>query len=319
MCYTLWYRTFYQHDKFWLRTSDRYTRMHCVHTRSGVWMYAADVRLCSEIVELISSIARPICARVHIYVHHPFLALARFMQWKPVVCNFSSSHETQYHTLYASVCECLCVWTVHAARKTTNVVQMCYFCPQNRSVNRMSVRWYSGQEYFSLFFFTWMKHNIATNTSKTSFLSFFLPRCCYYCRRSISTFDSVDTIHLTTQIFIILAFDVRYRWKQLIDDDDNEWVLIQWKNLFDVCREFHSRMSHNNEETIQSRDISTLSSFLTSAAINANVLSPPKNPTPTQMMNMKPDSVKIVDSNATSRKCDHPGVVGENESWKYKK
>lgn len=53
---------------------------------------------------------------------------------------------------------------------------------------------------------------------------------------------------------------------------------------------------------------------LTSAAINANVFSPPKNPTPTQMMNMNPDSVKIVDNNATSRKCDQPGVVGENDS-----
>lgn len=33
-------------------------------------------------------------------------------------------------------------------------------------------------------------------------------------------------------------------------------------------------------------------------------------------MNIKPDKIKIVDSNATKRKCDHPGVVGENESYR---
>lgn len=54
--------------------------------------------------------------------------------------------------------------------------------------------------------------------------------------------------------------------------------------------------------------------MLTSAAINANVFNPPKKPTPTQMINMNPDSVNMDDSNATSRKCDHPGVVGENDS-----
>lgn len=53
---------------------------------------------------------------------------------------------------------------------------------------------------------------------------------------------------------------------------------------------------------------------LTSAAIKENVFKPPKNPTPTQMINMNPDSVRIVDSNATSRKCDQPGVVGENDN-----
>lgn len=50
--------------------------------------------------------------------------------------------------------------------------------------------------------------------------------------------------------------------------------------------------------------------------MKANVLSPPKNPTPTQTMNMKPDKIRIVDSKATSRKCDQPGVVGENESYR---
>lgn len=54
--------------------------------------------------------------------------------------------------------------------------------------------------------------------------------------------------------------------------------------------------------------------ILTSAAIKANVFKPPKNPTPTQTMNMNPDKIRIVDNKATNRKCDHPGVVGENDS-----
>lgn len=53
---------------------------------------------------------------------------------------------------------------------------------------------------------------------------------------------------------------------------------------------------------------------LTSAAIKANVFSPPKNPTQTHTMNIKPVRIKIVDSNATRRKCDHLGVVGENDN-----
>lgn len=57
---------------------------------------------------------------------------------------------------------------------------------------------------------------------------------------------------------------------------------------------------------------------LTSAAINANVFIPPKNPTQMQIMNMKPDIVRIDDSNPTSLTCDHPGVVGENDSYKDK-
>lgn len=32
------------------------------------------------------------------------------------------------------------------------------------------------------------------------------------------------------------------------------------------------------------------------------------------MINMKPDKTKIDDRSVTKRKCDHPGVVGENES-----
>lgn len=48
--------------------------------------------------------------------------------------------------------------------------------------------------------------------------------------------------------------------------------------------------------------------------MNANVFNPPKNPTPTHTINIKPDKIRIVDSSATSRKWDHPGVVGENES-----
>lgn len=57
---------------------------------------------------------------------------------------------------------------------------------------------------------------------------------------------------------------------------------------------------------------------LTSAAIKANVFKPPKNPTPTHTINMNPDKIRIVDNNATNRKCDHPGVVGENESCNNK-
>lgn len=53
---------------------------------------------------------------------------------------------------------------------------------------------------------------------------------------------------------------------------------------------------------------------LTSAVIKANVFSPPKNPTPMHTMNIKPDRIKIVDSNVTRRMCDHPGVVGENDN-----
>lgn len=55
--------------------------------------------------------------------------------------------------------------------------------------------------------------------------------------------------------------------------------------------------------------------ILTSAAIKANVFRPPKNPTPTQTINMNPDKIRIVDNKATNRKCDHPGVVGENDSY----
>lgn len=59
--------------------------------------------------------------------------------------------------------------------------------------------------------------------------------------------------------------------------------------------------------------------ILTSAAIKANVFKPPRNPTPTHTINMKPDSIKIVDNKATNRKCDQPGVVGENESCEKRK
>lgn len=38
-----------------------------------------------------------------------------------------------------------------------------------------------------------------------------------------------------------------------------------------------------------------------------------------QMMNIKPDSVRIDESSVTSRMCDQPGVVGENDSWNNNK
>lgn len=56
---------------------------------------------------------------------------------------------------------------------------------------------------------------------------------------------------------------------------------------------------------------------LTSAAIKANVLTPlTKTPTPIETISMKPDRVRIADRSAISRKWDHPGVVGEKDSWR---
>lgn len=49
--------------------------------------------------------------------------------------------------------------------------------------------------------------------------------------------------------------------------------------------------------------------------MKANVLTPlMKTPTPIETISMKPDRVRIADRSAISRKWDHPGVVGENES-----
>jgi hypothetical protein len=52
----------------------------------------------------------------------------------------------------------------------------------------------------------------------------------------------------------------------------------------------------------------------TSAPINAHILIPLKSPQITDTIIIKPDIVKIEESKAISRKCDHPGVVGEKES-----
>lgn len=38
-----------------------------------------------------------------------------------------------------------------------------------------------------------------------------------------------------------------------------------------------------------------------------------------QIINIIPERVSIADSSATNLKCDHPGVVGENDSQKNKK
>lgn len=54
--------------------------------------------------------------------------------------------------------------------------------------------------------------------------------------------------------------------------------------------------------------------MITSAAIKANVFIPPTNPTPMQIINIIPESDSIADSSATNLKCDHPGVVGENDN-----
>lgn len=78
---------------------------------------------------------------------------------------------------------------------------------------------------------------------------------------------------------------------------------IIWRNRRkEVCLQFITMRNWQNMRT------------LTSAAINANVLRPPKNPTQMQMMNMKPDSVRMDESRPTRRMCDQPGVVGEKES-----
>lgn len=58
---------------------------------------------------------------------------------------------------------------------------------------------------------------------------------------------------------------------------------------------------------------------LTSAAINANVLIPLNKPTNIDMIIMNPDIVKMDDNSAINRKCDHPGVVGENDNCKKRK
>lgn len=50
--------------------------------------------------------------------------------------------------------------------------------------------------------------------------------------------------------------------------------------------------------------------------MKANVLMPPKNPTQMQIININPDIVRMDDNRPTKRTCDHPGVVGENESCK---
>lgn len=48
--------------------------------------------------------------------------------------------------------------------------------------------------------------------------------------------------------------------------------------------------------------------------MNANVFIPLISPTAIQMINIIPDTVRIDERRATKRKCDHPGVVGENDS-----
>lgn len=54
--------------------------------------------------------------------------------------------------------------------------------------------------------------------------------------------------------------------------------------------------------------------FLTSAPINAHMLMPLKQPKIIETIIIIPDMVKIEESSAIKRKCDHPRVVGEKES-----
>lgn len=87
--------------------------------------------------------------------------------------------------------------------------------------------------------------------------------------------------------------------------------LLYWHgNKSQVPLKLHKRIQKNGTKKEDA--------LLTSAAIKANVFKPPKNPTPTQTINMNPDKIRIVDSRATNRKCDHPGVVGENDSCTMK-
>lgn len=60
----------------------------------------------------------------------------------------------------------------------------------------------------------------------------------------------------------------------------------------------------------------TFKRVLTSAPIKAHMLMPLKSPNMIETIIMIPDIVKIEESNAIRRKCDQPGVVGENDSCK---
>jgi len=65
---------------------------------------------------------------------------------------------------------------------------------------------------------------------------------------------------------------------------------------------------------IQSNEYANEKQQLTSAPIKANVLMPLNKPKNTETISIPPATVKIDESNAISRKCDHPGVVGEKDS-----
>jgi hypothetical protein len=51
--------------------------------------------------------------------------------------------------------------------------------------------------------------------------------------------------------------------------------------------------------------------------MKANVLRPPKNPTATQMRNIKPDSIRMLTRRPNNRMWLHPGVVGENDNCQH--
>jgi hypothetical protein len=55
----------------------------------------------------------------------------------------------------------------------------------------------------------------------------------------------------------------------------------------------------------------------TSATMKANVFRPPKNPTATQMRNMKPESTRMLARRPSNRMWLHPGVVGENDNYQH--
>ena len=49
--------------------------------------------------------------------------------------------------------------------------------------------------------------------------------------------------------------------------------------------------------------------------MKANVFRPPKNPTATQMRNMKPESTRMLARRPSNRMWLQPGVVGENDNY----
>lgn len=248
-------------------------------------------------------------------------------KWKLVAGNFSSSHPTHdtRHELILCACVLVCengwilIWVSENDNKTCVYVLL---ARKTWSVNRMNVVIFRSRIFFfSLFFFGRMCAVYATDWLNAL-------QCCNAASENEFSFlfivingpSPFDTRHLMTQIFITFLFDAIKDGNRIDTMRCRPWR-VGGSNI--STEKFHS-IRKLEARSISIRECRTQcvayfcfyrqNSWLTSAAINANVLSPPKKPTPTQMMNMNPDSVRMVDSKATRRKCDHPGVVGENDS-----